>query len=104
KLVTGVQTCALPISRCSPMPLSSHTIRHHEEDKRCRRARRKRYDTMHDEERIFVWPVLASYAWILVISDVQGEYWLLCMDFRMCTCRLVYMRIIRSVDKVVLLL
>src|SRR5260370_41021286 len=57
------------------MALSSHPICHHEEDKRGREESRsgRWHGLMHDEEAIFVGPVLASDAWGLLRADVQGQ-------------------------------
>ncbi len=62
-------------TRCSPIALSSHPICHHEEDKRGREESRsgRWHGPMHDEEAIFVGPVLALEAWVLLRADVQGQ-------------------------------
>src|SRR2546425_9963549 len=63
------------------MALSSHPICHHEEDKRDRGGRRggRRHGTLHDEEAIFVWPVLAADAWVLLRANVECEDGLPCL-------------------------
>src|SRR6266566_7024777 len=63
------------------MCLPAHPVCHDEEGKWFRPGggRSGRHDALADQERILVWPILASYAWIQLGSHPQGEHWLLCM-------------------------
>ena len=55
------------------MPHSSHAIRNRKEDKRLWRSGMRGYNSVRDKNCIFVWPMLASYAWIEVRSDAQRK-------------------------------
>src|SRR6266568_2595557 len=63
-------------TRFLPMRLSSHTVCHYEEGEWFRRSggRGGRHAPLGDQDGIFVRSVLASYAWILVGSHLQGEH------------------------------
>src|SRR5438477_584859 len=86
----------------SPMLPSSHAICHHEEHKRFWRRRGRWHDSLRDEERVFVWPVLASYAWILVCSNAQHKDGLSRISCVLYTHRRVYIHMLRGVSIVVL--
>src|SRR5437868_2269963 len=82
----------------SPMLPSSHAICHHEEHKRFWRRRGRWHDSLRDEERVFVWPVLASYAWILLCSNVQRKDGLSRISCVLYTYRRVYIHMLRGVS------